>query len=76
MPSSTRLRMRRVRNEEVWLANLNPGKGSEPGKVRPSALSLNLQSQAFACAARLEVFGDIRLDDFEAALLQGGFQFC
>jgi len=20
---------------EIWLANLNPGKGSEPGKVRP-----------------------------------------
>ena len=27
--------MRRVLNGEIWLANLNPGKGSEPGKVRP-----------------------------------------
>jgi len=22
-------------NGEIWLANLNPGKGKEPGKVRP-----------------------------------------
>jgi len=28
---------------EVWLANLNPGKGTEPGKVRPVLL---LQNQA------------------------------
>lgn len=35
MPSSTRLRMRRVLNGEIWLANLNPGKGHEPSKVRP-----------------------------------------
>lgn len=27
--------MRRVLNGEIWLANLNPGKGHEPGKVRP-----------------------------------------
>ena len=27
--------MRRVFNGEVWLANLNPGKGSEPSKIRP-----------------------------------------
>jgi mRNA interferase MazF len=23
------------KNGEIWLANLNPGKGSEPGKTRP-----------------------------------------
>jgi mRNA interferase MazF len=28
---------------EVWLANLNPGRGTEPGKVRPVLL---LQNQA------------------------------
>ena len=28
---------------EIWLANLNPGKGSEPGKTRPV---LVVQSQA------------------------------
>ena len=28
---------------EVWLANLNPGRGSEPGKVRPVLI---LQNQA------------------------------
>lgn len=26
---------------EVWLANLNPGKGTEPGKVRPVLLLQN-----------------------------------
>ena len=35
MPSLMRLRARRVLNGEVWLANLNPGKGHEPSKVRP-----------------------------------------
>jgi mRNA interferase MazF len=24
-----------LRHGEIWLANLNPGKGSEPGKTRP-----------------------------------------
>lgn len=24
-----------MHNGEIWLANLNPGKGREPGKVRP-----------------------------------------
>ena len=24
-----------LKHGEIWLANLNPGKGSEPGKVRP-----------------------------------------
>ena len=24
-----------LRQGEIWLANLNPGKGSEPGKTRP-----------------------------------------
>lgn len=28
---------------EVWLANLNPGRGSEPGKIRPVLI---LQNQA------------------------------
>ena len=28
---------------EIWLANLNPGKGTEPGKVRPVLI---LQNQA------------------------------
>ena len=28
---------------EVWLANLNPGRGTEPGKIRPVLI---LQSQA------------------------------
>jgi mRNA interferase MazF len=33
-----------VRNHgEVWLANLNPGRGTEPGKIRPVLL---LQNQA------------------------------
>jgi mRNA interferase MazF len=27
--------MHRLLNGEVWLANLNPGRGSEPSKVRP-----------------------------------------
>jgi mRNA interferase MazF len=25
----------KLKQGEVWLANLNPGKGSEPGKTRP-----------------------------------------
>jgi len=28
---------------EIWLANLNPGKGTEPGKIRPVVI---LQNQA------------------------------
>lgn len=32
-----------LRHGEVWLANLNPGRGSEPGKIRPVLI---LQSQA------------------------------
>lgn len=36
--------MTRARNHgEVWLANMNPGRGTEPGKVRPV---LVLQNQA------------------------------
>lgn len=36
--------MTRARNHgEVWLANLNPGRGTEPGKVRPVLI---LQNQA------------------------------
>lgn len=31
------------RNGEIWLANLNPGKGTEPGKIRPVLI---LQNQA------------------------------
>jgi mRNA interferase MazF len=31
------------RHGEIWLANLNPGRGTEPGKVRPVLL---LQNQA------------------------------
>jgi mRNA interferase MazF len=31
------------RHGEIWLANLNPGRGPEPGKVRPVLL---LQNQA------------------------------
>ena len=26
---------RRFRHGEIWLANLNPGRGTEPGKIRP-----------------------------------------
>jgi mRNA interferase MazF len=36
MPSSRR-------HGEIWLANLNPGRGTEPGKIRPVLL---LQNQA------------------------------
>lgn len=32
-----------LKQGEIWLANLNPGKGSEPGKTRPVLL---VQSQA------------------------------
>lgn len=31
------------RHGEIWLANLNPGRGTEPGKIRPVLL---LQNQA------------------------------
>jgi mRNA interferase MazF len=30
-------------HDEIWLANLNPGRGTEPGKVRPVLI---LQNQA------------------------------
>ena len=32
-----------LKHGEIWIANLNPGKGSEPGKTRPV---LVVQSQA------------------------------
>ncbi|UFS70956.1 type II toxin-antitoxin system PemK/MazF family toxin [Geomonas sp. RF6] len=35
--------MRRYKHGEIWLANLNPGRGTEPGKVRPVLI---LQNQA------------------------------
>lgn len=35
MPNSPPLKMRPMLNGEVWLANLNPGKGTEPSKIRP-----------------------------------------
>jgi len=34
---------RPYRHGEIWLANLNPGRGTEPGKIRPVLL---LQNQA------------------------------
>jgi len=33
----------RIKTGEIWLANLNPGKGTEPGKTRPVLI---LQDQA------------------------------
>ncbi len=36
MRNSTQLKVLLVLKQgEIWLANLNPGKGSEPGKTRP-----------------------------------------
>lgn len=35
--------MPQLRHGEIWLANLNPGRGTEPGKMRPVLL---LQNQA------------------------------
>ena len=32
---------RMFRHGEIWLANLNPGRGTEPGKVRPVLLVQN-----------------------------------
>ncbi len=34
---------------EIWLANLNPGRGTEPGKMRPVLI---VQSQALLNAFR------------------------
>ena len=35
MPNSPRSSVPRIEHGAVWLANLNPGKGTEPGKTRP-----------------------------------------
>jgi len=35
MPSLPRSSVRRIDHGAIWLANLNPGKGTEPGKTRP-----------------------------------------
>ena len=44
MPNLLLLKTLRMRNHgEIWLANLNPGKGTEPGKIRPVLI---LQNQA------------------------------
>jgi len=32
---------RQFKHGEIWLANLNPGRGTEPGKVRPVLLVQN-----------------------------------
>ena len=37
-----------LKQGEIWLANLNPGKGSEPGKTRPVLI---VQGQALLDAA-------------------------
>jgi mRNA interferase MazF len=34
---------RKLNHGEIWLANLNPGKGTEPGKIRPVLI---IQTQA------------------------------
>lgn len=42
MPNSARLKMPRMfRRGEIWWANLNPGSGTEPGKVRPVLIFQN-----------------------------------
>ncbi|MBN1104872.1 MAG: type II toxin-antitoxin system PemK/MazF family toxin, partial [Deltaproteobacteria bacterium] len=44
MPNSQPSRTTPVHNRgEIWLANLNPGRGTEPGKTRPVLI---LQAQA------------------------------
>ena len=44
MPNLPLLKTPRMRNHgEIWLADLNPGKGTEPGKIRPVLI---LQNQA------------------------------
>lgn len=44
MPNLMRSKTPHMRNHgEVWLANLNPGRGTEPGKIRPVLI---LQNQA------------------------------
>jgi mRNA interferase MazF len=44
MLNSTLSRIVLMRNHgEIWLANLNPGRGAEPGKIRPVLI---LQNQA------------------------------
>ena len=35
MPNSPRSSVPRIEHGAIWLANLNPGKGTEPGKTRP-----------------------------------------
>ena len=35
MPNSPRSSARRIEHGAIWLADLNPGKGTEPGKTRP-----------------------------------------
>lgn len=35
MPNSPRSSVHRIEHGAIWLANLNPGKGTEPGKTRP-----------------------------------------
>ncbi len=44
MPNLAILNMTlKIKTGEIWLANLNPGKGTEPGKTRPVLI---LQDQA------------------------------
>lgn len=51
MPSSMQSSVTlKINHGEVWLANLNPGRGTEPGKTRPV---LVVQSQALLDAGHL-----------------------
>ena len=48
MPNSPRSSVRRIERGALWLADLNPGKGAEPGKTRPV---LVVQAQALLDAS-------------------------
>ena len=48
--------MSKIKHGEVWLANLNPGPGTEPGKLRP----------VLVAQSRLEADSDILIDQVRA----------
>ncbi len=54
---------RNIERGTIWLANLNPGKGTEPGKTRPVLIPLRVRVKA---QEQLERNSDLVIDQIRA----------
>ena len=56
----------KIKQYEIWLANLNPGKGTEPGKIRPvvivqTNLLNGIHPSTIVCPITTQVNREIKL---------------